>query len=118
MTEQMATADWTCTRCEMTVSWMPDVERPELPATWTKERGELYCLACRRDMAAEAGLAQAGEGLPANERQQISSRARIEFELKRRPDREDNRIAKSCSTSIAAVRKARVRLGLQSRVQS
>ncbi|MGH2955490.1 MAG: hypothetical protein ACRDL6_00645 [Solirubrobacterales bacterium] len=115
MTEQTAIADWTCSRCEMTVSWMPEVERPELPGTWAKENGELYCLACRRDMAAEASLEGVAEDIPSNERQQISSRARIEFELKRRPDRQDNRIAKSCNTSIAAVRQARARLGLQSR---
>lgn len=114
MAEQAVTADWTCARCEVTVSWMADVKRPELPATWIEERGELYCLACRREMAAEASLAEVGEKISSSERQQISSRARIEFELKRRPDREDNRVAKACNTSIAAVRKARARLGLLS----
>jgi hypothetical protein len=113
MTEQTAAPDWTCSRCEMTVSWMPEVERPELPATWARERGELYCLSCRREMAVEATLAGLDEDISSSERQQISSQARIEFELKRRPDRQDNRIAKSCNTSV---RKARVRLGLQSRI--
>lgn len=114
MAEQTATADWTCTRCEVTVSWMAEVERPELPATWAEERGELYCLGCRREMAAEASLAELDEGISSSERQQVSSRARIEFELKRVPHRQDNRIAKSCNTSVINVRKARVRLGLQS----
>ena len=31
------TADWTCERCQVTVSWMADVERPELPGTWIRE---------------------------------------------------------------------------------
>lgn len=113
-TAESETADWTCARCEMTVSWMPDTERPKLPATWTKEQGELYCLACRRDRAAEAGLARIAEDAPADKRQQAQNRARVEFELMRKPDRQDNRVAKSCHTSVVAVRKARVRLGLQS----
>jgi len=109
------TADWTCGRCEVTVSWMADVERPELPATWSREGDELFCLACRRDLAAEAALGKAPEDASNADRTKISSRARIEFELKRKPDREDNRIAKACNTSIDAVRKARARLGLESR---
>ena len=48
---EIATADWTCARCEVTVSWMADVERPERPATWVETDGLLYCLACRRDLA-------------------------------------------------------------------
>jgi hypothetical protein len=35
--------------------------------------------------------------------------------MKRRPETQDNRIAKSCHTSVKAVQQARVRLGLQSR---
>jgi hypothetical protein len=35
--------------------------------------------------------------------------------MKRRPDQNDSRIAKSCRTSIKAVQQARVRLGMQSR---
>ena len=111
-----ATADWTCARCEVTVSWMAEVERPELPATWAEEGGELYCLSCRREMAGEAGLANAPEDASSAERQKIESQARIEFEIKRRPETEDNRIAKSCRTSVVAVRKARARLGMNSRV--
>ena len=108
-------ADWTCSRCDVTVSWMAEVERPELPATWIREDGELYCLVCRRDRAGEAALLQLEEGASAERRQQAESRARVEFEVTRRPEREDNRIAKACHTSVVAVRKARVRLGLQSR---
>lgn len=105
---------WTCARCEMTVSFSPEVERPRLPATWVRENGELYCLSCRREMAGEAGLAAAGEDAPNQTRPQIRSQARIEFEIKRDPERPDNRIAKACGTSTVAVRKARARLGLTS----
>ena len=107
--------DWTCARCQVTVSWMAEVERPELPATWIMEDDEIYCLACRRDRAGEAALAAIDESTSAQQRGQIESRARIEFEMKRRPDTDDSRIAKSCRTSIKAVQQARVRLGMQSR---
>jgi hypothetical protein len=110
-----APADWTCARCEVAVSWMPEVERPELPATWIREDGDLYCLACRRERAGEAALVGLDETVSAERRAQIESRARIEFEMKRRPERQDARIAKACQTSIKAVQQARVRLGLQSR---
>ncbi|HEY1238749.1 MAG TPA: hypothetical protein VGE91_10450 [Solirubrobacterales bacterium] len=108
-------ADWTCARCEVTVSWMADAERPELPATWIREGDDLYCLACRRDRAGEAAVAALADEVTATRRGQVESRARIEFEMKRRPEREDSRIAQVCHTSIKAVKQARVRLGMQSR---
>ena len=108
-------ADWTCSRCEVNVSWMAEVERPELPATWVREGDELYCLACRRDRAGEAALEALDETATAARRHQVESRGRIEFEMKRRPEREDTRIAQACHTSVKAVKQARVRLGMQSR---
>ena len=51
----------------------------------------------------------------AEARRKVETRARIDFEMNRRPDREDSRIAKACHTSIKAVQQARVRLGMQSR---
>jgi hypothetical protein len=104
---------WTCARCEVTVSFTADVEDTSLPSTWTEQDGELYCLSCRREMAGEAGLEGLDEGIPSQERQQIRSKARIEFEIKRDPSRADNQIAKACRTSTFSVRKARVRLGMQ-----
>ena len=104
---------WTCARCLVTVSFSPEVERPRLPATWVKEDGELYCLACRRDLAAEAGLEGVDEDAPSQRRQQIRAQARIEFEIKRDPDRPDNRIAKACGTSTVAVKRGRDRLSLE-----
>jgi hypothetical protein len=93
---------------------MVEVERPALPATWIKEGDELYCLACRRERAGVAALVGL-EGTSAEERRKAESRARIDFEMKRRPEAEDSRIAKACRTSIKAVQQARVRLGMQSR---
>ena len=104
---------WTCARCEMTVSFAPEVERPRLPSTWVMEEGELYCLSCRREMAGEAGLEGMDEDAPSQERQKIRSRARVEFEVQRDPERADNLIAKACGTSTVAVRRARDRLGLE-----
>jgi hypothetical protein len=108
------TADWTCARCEVTVSWMAEVERPALPATWIEEDGDLYCLGCRREMAGEAALVGLDDE-PAASRKKAESRARIDFEMTRRPETEDSRIAKVCHTNIKSVKQARVRLGLQSR---
>ncbi len=101
---------WTCSRCEVTVSFAPDFENTGLPATWIEEDGELYCLSCRRDMAGEAGVEGTDEDTPSQKRLQMRSHARIEFEIKRDPTREDNRIAKAVGTSTFAVRKARARL--------
>jgi hypothetical protein len=108
-------ADWTCTRCEVTVSWMAEVERPELPATWIRDGDDLYCLSCRRERAGEDALVLLGEDASAERRHQVETRARIDFEMKRRPERQDNRIAQACHTSVKAVQQSRVRLGLQSR---
>ena len=97
----------------MTVSFAPEVERPRLPTTWAKEDGELYCLACRRDLAGEAGVEGLDADTPDHARLKIRSQARIEFEIKRDPDRQDNKIAQACGTSALAVRKARARLGTE-----
>jgi hypothetical protein len=106
--------DWTCARCEVTVSWMAEVERPAIPATWIEQDGELYCLGCRREMAGEAALVGLDD-VSAERRKQVESRARIDFEMQRRPERHDTRIAQACRTSVKAVQQSRVRLGLQSR---
>lgn len=111
MSDQAAALDWTCGRCEVTASWMPGTERPELPAAWVEQEGEVYCLACRRELAGEAGLAGVSEDVPPAKRQQLRTVARVEFEVSRDPERADGHIAKACRTSIPAVRKARARLG-------
>jgi hypothetical protein len=97
----------------VTVTFAPDVADTGVPDTWIEQNGGLYCLSCRRDMAGDASLEGVGEDVPSQKRLQIRSHARIEFEIKRDPDREDNRIAKACGTSTFAVRKARARLGME-----
>ena len=96
----------------MTVSFVPEVEQPRLPANWVEEDDELYCLSCQREMAGEAGLAGLEEDASDQKRTQLRSQARIEFEIKRDPERQDNQIAKACGTSTVSVRKARDRLGM------
>jgi hypothetical protein len=108
----MTTLEWTCERCEVTASWMPGVERPELPATWIEEDGRTYCLGCRRELAGEAALLRAQADASPKDRQQLHARARLEFEVARDPDRADGQIAQACHSSIPAVRKARARLGV------
>jgi hypothetical protein len=107
---KVAEASWTCARCEVTARFMPNVENPSMPSGWAKERGHVYCLVCRRELAAEAALTAAPADAPANKRQQLQASARLEFELRRDPERADGQIAQACRTSIPAVRKARERL--------
>jgi hypothetical protein len=97
----------------VTVSFTSDVEDTSLPSTWVKEDGELYCLSCRRDMAGEAGVAGIDEDSSDQTKLQVRAQARIEFEIKRDPERQDNQIAKACGTSTVSVRKARARMGLE-----
>ena len=102
---------WTCARCEVTVGFPVGPDTPKLPVGWEKKGSKLYCLACRREMAEEESVADVPEGAPAAKSQALRSAARVEFEIKRDPDRPDNQIAQACRTSIPAVKKARERLG-------
>ena len=115
MSEQIEATTWTCARCDVTASWAVGAANPALPATWTSDGGGIHCLGCRRDLAGEAGIVDLAEDAPAEQRQRQRSHARIEFEIGRDPSRPDNRIAKSCHTSVIAVRKARARMGLNAR---
>jgi hypothetical protein len=103
---------WTCARCEVTVGLPVNPDTPKLPVGWVKKGQKLYCLACRREMAEEDSVADVPEGAPAAKTQALRSAARVEFEIKRDPDRPDNQIAQACRTSIPAVKKARERLGM------
>jgi hypothetical protein len=114
MPDAAPATDWTCARCEMTASWTAASENTERPPNWVEADGVLYCLSCRREMAAEESLDALPEDATRESRRQARSNARIRFEIERDPSREDNRIAKACHTSIVAVRKARQRLGLKS----
>jgi hypothetical protein len=103
-------ANWTCSRCEVTVRWMPEAERPRRPQGWRKHKGELYCLLCRRDLAGEAALKKAGSGNGLEQRAKLRTEAIIEFEISRAPDRPDGEIAKVVRASVPAIQRARQRL--------
>lgn len=111
-TGQAAPPKWTCARCEVTVSWMPEMEAPALPPNWTVTGEEAFCLGCRRDRAGEEGTESLPESATLEDKRKKRSHSRIEFEIARSPELPDNRIAKSCRTSVIAVRQARQRLGL------
>jgi hypothetical protein len=96
----------------MTVQWMPGHEAPKLPAHWSKSKGRLYCLACRRELAAEQSVAKLPESTTVTKRAQLMTEARLDFEVTRAPERGDAEIAKSCKSTVASVKKARERLGV------
>lgn len=107
----VAQASWTCARCEVTARYMAHVERPVLPAGWSKKRnGDVHCRLCRRELAAQEALAKAPKDTPLEMRQKIQSSARLEFEVRRDPSQHDAEIAKACGTSMVAVRKTREQL--------
>jgi hypothetical protein len=112
MSETAQATDWTCSRCHMKVSFAKGTEGVERPKSWAEVDGEFYCLHCRRDMAGEAGIADMPDETSPAELQKLKSAARIEFEVRRDPERPDNQVAKVCHTSVVAVRKARERMGL------
>ena len=108
--ELAATETWTCDRCAVTVKWAVGHKPPALPAHWSDSDGSLYCLGCRRERAAEAGVEGLPEGTTLERRVQLKGRARVEFEVERDPDRGDGEIAKACHSTVAGVKKARERL--------
>ncbi len=107
-----AAKQWTCARCAVTIGWPAGSKARKLPVGWERRGRKLYCLACRREMAEEESVADIAPDAPAAKSQQLRSAARVEFEIKRDPDRPDNQIAQACRSSIPAVKKARERLGM------
>src|SRR4051794_41908925 len=94
---------WTCTRCEVTARWMPGAIGGGRPAEWREDGDELYCLACRRAIAAEEGL-EAAEETTNEGRAKVRAPGLVEFEIRRDPDRANSGIARAFPTSIPAVR--------------
>jgi hypothetical protein len=87
-----------------------DGHEPERPPEWVEQSGHLYCLACRRELAAEQALVGAPLDATAKRRAELKSAAIVEFEVKRDPERPDGEIARSVRTSVAVVQRARERL--------
>jgi len=96
----------------MTVGWMKGHEAPKLPNHWEKKGSKKYCLACRRELAAEAVVAKLPDETSVTKRAQMMTEARLDFEVTRAPERGDAEIAKSCKSTVASVKKARQRLGV------
>jgi hypothetical protein len=103
---------WTCSRCRVTASWMPGSAGGGQPVDWRRDGVELYCLGCRRDLAAEAGIDAAPGIATAADRTRARTAAMIEFEIRRVPDHANSVIARACRTSVPAVAKARRRIGI------
>ena len=100
---------WTCHRCEMSVSRL-DGSQASLPENWASAGEGYFCLACRRERAAEAAVDAAPSDCDRNALVKLRRAGLIEFELRRAPDRADRTIAQACSTSVPAVAEARRRL--------
>ena len=97
----------------MTSTWINGLAEGTAPPHWVREPGgSHYCLACRRERAIEVALEDAGD-LGIEDRAQLRRAAVVEFEVRRDPERTEGEIAKAAHTSVAAVRKARGRLGLR-----
>jgi len=86
-------------------------EQRGLPASWTENHQGAFCLACRRELAAEAAVSGTSWDLSIRERARLRSFAVIEFEVRRDPHRSNAKIANAVHTSVVAVQKARQRLG-------
>jgi hypothetical protein len=85
-----------------------------LPVNWTQERRGPACLACRRELAADAAIRGASWDLSVQDRARLRSHALVEFEVMRDPERSNSQIAAALHTSVVAVQKARDRLSLPS----
>jgi hypothetical protein len=107
---EVAPASWTCARCTVIARWAGDEAHASPPAAWAEEGDDVYCLACRRERAGEAGLRAAPDGTPAEERVRLRMWALIEFEIGRDPERPNGQIARAVRSSVPAVAKARRRL--------
>jgi hypothetical protein len=89
---------------------MPDLR--ELPASWEQMNGVTYCLSCLRKLAGEARVAALTDGESPVDRLRADADGRIEFELRRDPDRCDTRVARATGTNVLLVRRVRERLGV------
>jgi hypothetical protein len=89
---------------------MSDADHSDLPANWIDQDAGIYCLACRRELAAEAGADGASAETTKAGRAQMRAAALVEFEITRNPDRPNAEIARACRASVTSVDKARRRL--------
>jgi hypothetical protein len=109
-TRQVSAPSWRCARCGVTARWLPGHVPQGLPAGWVEQGGIAHCLACRRALAAEAGVARAPAEPTRQARATLRAWALLEFEIERDPDRPNGVIARAVGSSVPAVIKARRRL--------
>jgi len=100
---------WTCGGCGVSTSRI-DGEQAPLPESWVSSAEGDFCLACRRQRAAEAALDTAPDDSGRDARAKLRRAGLIEFEVQRTPERTDGSIAKACRSSAVAVAAARRRL--------
>lgn len=103
---------WTCGGCGVSTSRI-DGEQAPLPDNWTSSAEGDFCLACRRQRAAEAALETAPDDSGRDARAKLRRAGLIEFEVSRTPDRTDGAIARACRSSAATVAAARRRMQLR-----
>jgi hypothetical protein len=85
----------------------------DLPDSWCEQSGELYCLGCRRDLAAESGVLAVGEDATRERTAKARASALVDFEIQRDPERSNGEIARAIRASVSAVAKGRERLGVE-----
>lgn len=107
---EATTEETTCGRCGVTSRWMAGHERRDHPPSWAIDGDHAYCLACRRERAGEAGIAEAPDGTPGTELNRARQAAVIAFEIGRDPERSNGEIAKAAKCSPMTVTKVRRRL--------
>ncbi len=88
---------------------MDSQEKRGLPANWTENLQGPVCLHCRRELAADTAVSELALSL--KERARLRAATIVEFEVRRTPGRTNTQIAGAVHTSVAAVQKARERLG-------
>jgi hypothetical protein len=107
---RISSPSWTCDRCEMTIRYLPGHEPSGPPTGWGVDDDGTHCLACRRDLAAQEAFDCADADLTREDRAKLRVTGRLDFEIKRDPDRTNGEIAKALRCSVPAVLKARARL--------
>jgi hypothetical protein len=104
-------SQWLCDRCGMTAS-LKGGEKIALPDNWVNSEEGQFCLACRRERAAEAGLDEAPAQSSHKARADLRRDALLGFEITRDPERPNAVIAQACKSSVFAVASTRTRLGI------
>ena len=103
-------SQWKCDRCGMTASQQGG-EKIALPDNWVNIDEGQFCLACRRERAAETALSEAPVDSTHKIRADLRRDAILGFEVTRDPQRPNAMIAQACKSSVSAVASTRTRLG-------